>query len=771
MEKNMRQPNFLKDLFSKPISKQKNLNILVLSLIFALLIPSEALSLDEKPTFVVNAIARVPSSLKLLPNLESFKDEVNGLPYYIEKDINTKNPSRGRIVSNIMHKNQNAYTTSSVLGSFFDKITYESFSDSAHASQTLASERIKVAVLLNRIKSIDEALNQEFYNVVDDIPGTIKHRILLSLWEPQWIKKEPTARGGIKYTKVRIEEVTKFHSDLKLQNPLLAQAFLQINECQSLNSIVPYRELREVLLKGEATRSLVRSSRAYNPRSPIYISFMDTDVISLRTGTRGLFSCYEEAIHNSPRILDGLTTGYSVSINQNPFASLAVSLDLANRRALATIFPLAPYYPEPNTLIRVLDGCDTLEVSFPEINLNGHARYTSPQEIPKLMQEIVRSRFQNSNDLASAYFKFIQEGDVETEVPIRFLQNRKKKDGTKNAKMFSSKFSQEAHQFTSITYQDLKQIRNTSQSQLKTRDWGGLAYKHLKEHMRTGSVKVIDVNQPGSIIANRKELFLISMFSSIQSAYSPIAITIREVEKHGYNFLEYLFSLIRQYDQRVPTSLNITFGGAKSTKSTGDLLRAHIMSYERLNNVIDRFYQRPVARLVTQAGLVCGRSEIPILIRYIQVTHTPAVPRIVLNTKVKNAPQRVPKLLENAKEKMPKKEAQRIQNVYPKAQFTLPNVTILLRSLYNRVSYPTVDDFIGLNKGNAYRIVNSSKKVSPNIEKLWSKFNTQSWDIVLNGLSISLQDLVTITNASLVDLESAKENNINFLDAFFYLKK
>ena len=58
-------------------------------------------------------------------------------------------------------------------------------------------------------------------------------------------------------------------------------------------------------------------------------------------------------------------------------------------------------------------------------------------------------------------------------------------------------------------------IRNTSQSHLKSRDWSGYVYKNLLELMHNKSIAIISNKQPGSIIKNRKGQFLISMFSSI----------------------------------------------------------------------------------------------------------------------------------------------------------------------------------------------------------------------------------------------------------------
>ena len=433
--------------------------------LLTLMIPFQSLGGGDKPNFIINVIARVPNTFQRLLNVEDYKAAVEQLPYYIEK---ATRPIRGKIVIDAYALDQKARGASSILAPFFDKISKQSFSETDEVSEGAVSDRVRVSILLNRMKSVYESENSEFYNVVDDLPQTIEHRIISCLWEPQWIRKDVTKTGQVRHTPVNLSEVSAYYERLKAEKPILADAFLQINEHQALNSIVPYRELREVLLKDEATKSLVRASRAHSPKSPVYIAFMDGDVISLRTGQKGVFSYYEEKINKSEKVFHGLTTGYCVSVSQNPFASLSVALDLAQRQALSTVFPLAPYYPEPNAIIRVLDGYETLEVSFPGIKLDRHSSYTSPQELPLLIKEVVRCRFQGSNFLAAPHFMFIQEGAIETEAPARFLQNRKKKDGTKNEKMFSGEFSEETNQFASITQQDLTKVRNTSQSHLKS---------------------------------------------------------------------------------------------------------------------------------------------------------------------------------------------------------------------------------------------------------------------------------------------------------------
>lgn len=739
-----------KGKFKKAISSKmlRDISIAtqVLLIIYIFLAHNSAEALDEKPNFVLNTIARVSSSFKPLPNISEYKPYVDQLPYYIGNDTNTTNPSRGKITYPSCSVDKNPHKLSSVLGSFFDKISRESFGENEEVSRGIVPARIKIAILLNRMLSVDEFENREFSNTIDDLPFTIEHSVLGVLWQPQWVRRETTETGQTKCTKVELREVADYYVRLKQYNPTLAHAFLQLNEHHSLNSIVPYRELREVLLKSDVTKTLVRSSRKQSPTSPVYIAFMDSDVQSFRTGIKGAFSCYEEAILTSAHPLHGLTTGYSVGIQQNPYASLATSLDLAQRRALSSIFPLAPYFPEPNAVVRVLDHLETLEVSFPEISLDRHNHYTSPQELPLLLLNIVNSRFQGSKIQAASHFKFLLEGDIETEVPLRFMQNRKKCDGTKNAKHFSGAFSKESNKFTSIISQDLKHVRNTSQSHLKTRDWSGYVFKYLKELMRAESINIFNINQPGSIVKNRKELILVSLFSSLHSAYSPIAITLREVKEHGYNPLEYLFYLIQDYEIKAPTSLRFTFGKSKSTKSTGDLLKAHIITYEALNTVIDKFYQHPVAAHVQEASRICGKSEIPVIIRYFQYTYAPAIPKL-LNDRNTMGP-----------------------GDSPVAELTIPNIKLFLRLFYKKVSYSAIDRFAGISKGNASRIVNTSNTISTNIKTVWSKFNTQDWGTVFRGLALTLQDLGVIMDVNLEELQKAQANNYTLWNAFFYLK-
>lgn len=83
----------------------------------------------------------------------------------------------------------------------------------------------------------------------------------------------------------------------------------------------------------------------------------------------------------------------------------------------------------------------------------------------------------------------------------------------------------------------------------------------------------------------------------------------------------------------------------------------------------------------------------------------------------------------------------------------MPNIQRLIKSLWAITTYKHIDTFASLSSGNASRITNSGKTVSGNTRKLWSAFDIEDWDRVLNGLSVSLDDLAKAMNTSVDSLK------------------
>lgn len=719
------------------------------------------------PSFVLNVIAHVPVPHEAPEIDEDLRERVGALSFFIEKDQNTQysnsvTPYRGKICApQEGEPRDDGKPMSSVLGSLLGKLNAQTFGGVQEPGHV--HDHIYVAALLNRMRSVNETYNDQFMHMRDDLPANVVCRVMSRLWEPRWKKEVRLAGNQKRYVNATFEEVKGFYEQLQESDPTLAQAFLHINEFQNLNAIVPYRELRELLLKSEITKSLVRGSRDKNPDSPVYLTFMDADTISLEGGGKETFQAYSDAVMSSDQIIHGMTTGYGVSVTQGAPVAMAVSLDLAVRRSLSEQLSLAAYFPEPNAAFRVLDDHHTLEVSFPGIAGLGHHKYESPKEVPLMIEALVNARFEGSKITASPFFRFLQEGEIETQAPHRFFKNKKGKDGLSSQKKFTGTWDEAGQFITGVTAQDLTNIRNTSQSHVKSRDWGGYVFGYFKELLKDDkSIRLVEGNRPGSVISKRKDHLLTSLFASLQSSYSPIAITLREVKQHGYNVIEYMFDLLKNFEKRTPTALAITYGntGAVGTKRVGSVLRDRIKSYEALGTVIDKFYSSPVFNRVYRVAQLSGRSEIPVLICFLQ------------RKLVVQVPQALPALKRRIHPRI-KFEAHNqpiIPVHYPEVSMTLQRIKELIRALYTYKSYKDLDQHAGLANGNCSRIVNGAKQLSPNVKKVWQAFQNKTWVQVQTALSLSDDAMARLARSSLDEVKRAQNREGVFIDTFFYLR-
>ena len=379
------------------------------------------------------------------------------------------------------------------------------------------------------------------------------------------------------------------------------------------------------------------------------------------------------------------------------------------------------------------------------------------------MEELVKARFEGSKITASPFFRFLKAGEVETQAPHRFFKNKKGKDGLSSQKKFTGTWDEAGQFITGVTAQDLTNIRNTSQSHVKSRDWGGYVFGYFKELLKADkSIHLVEGNRPGSVISKRKDHLLTSLFASLQSSYSPIAITLREVKQHGCNVIEYMFDLLKNFEKRTPTALTITYGNTKAagTKLVGSVLRDHIKSYESLGTVIDKFYSSPVFNRVYRTAQHCGRAEIPVLICFLQRNLVVKLPQALPALKRKNHPR--VKLEAHNQPIMPVH--------YPEVSMTLQRIKELIRALYTYKHYKDLDQHAGLANGNCSRIVNGAKQLSPNVKKVWQAFENKTWVQVQTALSLSDYAMSRLARSSLDEVKRQKNRDGVFLDTFFYLR-
>ncbi|RXN32350.1 hypothetical protein ROHU_016250 [Labeo rohita] len=124
----------------------------------------------------------------------------------------------------------------------------------------------------------------------------------------------------------------------------------------------PFQDIREHLKNSPATRNLVEALRGNDPRSLIYFSFVDSDTIEFNF----IYSEYIQIVREEwekdkipPTVM---STGYEFLPGDK--RHIASWLDRTVRTAVAEVYPLFVYYPEPNFCVLVRDTLNTIEESF-----------------------------------------------------------------------------------------------------------------------------------------------------------------------------------------------------------------------------------------------------------------------------------------------------------------------------------------------------------------------------------------------------------------------
>ncbi|KAL0194982.1 hypothetical protein M9458_008554, partial [Cirrhinus mrigala] len=124
----------------------------------------------------------------------------------------------------------------------------------------------------------------------------------------------------------------------------------------------PFQDIREHLKNNPATRNLVEALRGNDPRSLIYFSFVDSDTIEFNFIYSEYLQIVKEEWEKDKIPPTVMSTGYEFHPgNEHHIASW---LDRMVRTALAEVYPLFVYYPEPNFCVLVHDTLNTIEESF-----------------------------------------------------------------------------------------------------------------------------------------------------------------------------------------------------------------------------------------------------------------------------------------------------------------------------------------------------------------------------------------------------------------------
>jgi len=303
----------------------------------------------------------------------------------VAQDCARRNEKRAYVVNMPMVIGEDAVEMQRRINQVIDGIK-----DQVFALPTEAKERVVVVVGANRCKSLEKAKNLAFKDFIRDLPAfkSLTVKVVGFLWEPKWSR-----------TELRTARV--FYSVLKKLDSPLAEECLAACERPSseiMRQRVPYQKIREVIKNSESTKSSVRMFRSICKTREVFLAQLDSDYL----GIRGLFSRYD-----CMRGMTIATTGYAVREDEFPIIYHGVELDRKVREKMGG----RAYIPEPNMIVKVLEGCETVTESF-----MGPNPKSANLESRHLIQHVIAERGLNPDE---AIF-FQAEGPLVTETPERF---------------------------------------------------------------------------------------------------------------------------------------------------------------------------------------------------------------------------------------------------------------------------------------------------------------------------------------------------------------
>ncbi|MCH9627843.1 MAG: hypothetical protein S4CHLAM2_14890 [Chlamydiales bacterium] len=320
----------------------------------------------------------------------------------------------------------------------------EAFGATTAESKAALKGRFALVVGINRMRSLDPALNRQFAPYISQIPRmlSIVYRIFGFLWNPVWEKQ---------ISQDALYSPQKAFMLIKAHNVTRAEAVRAMHETEP--PIVPFQRIRERIKRSDETRLLVHHFENGNSSAPIYYGVMDADCQQMRT-TTGLFSRFDSLIEiHGP--LSAFSLGYRVSEKERPIIRLGVEIDMKIREAMNSVIPYSGYFPEPGSIFCIRTPFDSNKLD--SLSFLGAGQGL---ECRRLIQ----------NGLATGALKrkvhFSADGGVETKTPKRM----KTENNARITELTRSKLKEK---------RSLRALRHTSQSHLKPKQWADNLYASL----------------------------------------------------------------------------------------------------------------------------------------------------------------------------------------------------------------------------------------------------------------------------------------------------
>lgn len=514
------------------------------------------ITIQKPPHFVVNIPAYVPSDSE-----GESSDEDSGKKYtFAEEEFNNppfriKTEARGKLEDAIPVGDVQRVPGpgKQIQQRMLDKLDTEGLIGDQHGLDK--KQRLSASFGFNRPRSLSTRKNNLLQRALtSDVKTPLETKRFGFFWNYQWEKGSMGRNSELgRFKLVTQEEVHSFYKQLKNRNPKAARDFRRGQENQPRNSMVPYREIRELVKNHENTQALVRSARenlASNHRRDVYLSFIDGDTQSFhKEGDKGIYAEYTDIYMDHKKAPDVISTGYEyTSSDDHPLIQFASLLDRRVRAATAKHVPNGVYYPEPNFCIRVQEDQTTVREKFIEQKLTPTGKiskaksaldYKSPNEATIILGEVAKRPGYQSI--------FGQKSPLLTTTPPRAKANKKGTPLKFKAKPVTGIF-------TGWIWQDVINVsRSVAQSHARGRDW---ARNMLHAY---ACVKSVTINckdglnatlTDGAVIRN----VTISLLSRLFNSYDPVSLA--EGAK-GNN--EKFISILTNYEQyiadnKVPTS-------------------------------------------------------------------------------------------------------------------------------------------------------------------------------------------------------------------------
>jgi len=451
----------------------------------------------------------------------------------------------------------------------------ESYGTTKKESRAWVRENLAVVIALNRPRSIDNEVNNDFLDQVflpKKVDG-IAYNVFGFFWYFKWKSQIPNALvvkananyKDLKYRNMYFKEfntflypVKKSYLLLKCLNQNIAMKLRESLEdrddklSKELKQIINMQKIRERMLRKGYAQSYIDYFAKLAPRSSKYLCSLDADVISIRCkkDNKGLFEHYDNLIasyYKKRKILPSfLSTGYAASSNENPVLKAAIDIDMNVRSAMTAYFPA--YFPEPNFAWLI-----TNKVTISSFSFMGKNRRDRKLESLRLMQNAISK---NLADIDS--FVFGRCGHVIT-----------------NTERMRTKTIEGKVEVNFNKKEDFQSLRsNRSQSHSFPRIWAGQIYSFLDlkkvgrmTNVTTPLMKLYSIFHPLSLI----EIFTNYTFDTLNKSFKDVMNFYRDY----LICLEYVWNKPTKREEPIKNFCDKYENGSKNRRQSLEIFLNH----------------------------------------------------------------------------------------------------------------------------------------------------------------------------------------------------